>query len=50
VYMAMQTGDFEYHKDKEKTESNRIGKFSPSATSAFLDETASSSSATARPT
>ena len=27
VYMSMQTGDFEYHKDKEKTKSNRIGKF-----------------------
>jgi len=46
--MAMQTGDFEYHKDKEKTESNRIGKLSPSATSASWTRTASSSSATAR--
>ena len=27
VYMAMQSGDFEYHKDKEKTQKNRIGKF-----------------------
>ena len=27
VYMSMQTGDFEYHKDKEKTEKNRIGNF-----------------------
>jgi long-chain acyl-CoA synthetase len=27
VYMSMQTGDFSYHKDKEKTASNRIGKW-----------------------
>jgi len=38
VYMAMQTGDFEYHKDKEKTESNRIGKFFTVGDIGFLDE------------
>jgi long-chain acyl-CoA synthetase len=27
VYMAMSSGDFEYHHDKEKTQKNRIGKF-----------------------
>src|ERR1035441_837545 len=27
VYMSMQTGDFSYHKDEEKTADNRIGKF-----------------------
>ena len=25
VYMSMQTGDFEYHKDEQKTKDNRIG-------------------------
>jgi long-chain acyl-CoA synthetase len=27
VYMSMQTGDFTYHKDEQKTRSNRIGKY-----------------------
>jgi long-chain acyl-CoA synthetase len=27
VYMSMQTGDFSYHKDEQKTKNNRIGKF-----------------------
>jgi long-chain acyl-CoA synthetase len=27
VYMSMHAGDFAYHKDKEKTASNRIGKW-----------------------
>src|SRR5579884_4143990 len=38
VYMSMQTGDFEYHKDKEKTEKNRIGKFFTVGDVGFLDE------------
>lgn len=38
VYMAMQTGDFEYHKDKGKTASNRIGKFFTVGDVGFLDE------------
>ena len=37
VYMAMQTGDFEYHKDKEKTERNRIGKFFTVGDIGYLD-------------
>ena len=32
VYMAMQSADFEYHGDKEKTQKNRIGPSSPWAT------------------
>jgi long-chain acyl-CoA synthetase len=38
VYMAMQTGDFEYHKDKEKTERNRIGKFFTVGDVGYLDD------------
>ncbi|MHB8219561.1 MAG: acyl-CoA synthetase [Acidimicrobiales bacterium] len=38
VYMAMQTGDFEYHHDEEKTRSNRIGKFFTVGDVGFLDE------------
>ncbi|MHB8594075.1 MAG: acyl-CoA synthetase [Acidimicrobiales bacterium] len=37
VYMSMQTGDFEYHKDKEKTEKNRIGKFFTVGDVGYLD-------------
>src|SRR5437868_1017983 len=38
VYMSMQTGDFEYYKDKEKTEKNRIGKFFTVGDIGYLDE------------
>jgi long-chain acyl-CoA synthetase len=38
VYMAMNTGTFEYHKDKEKTEKNRIGRFFTVGDIGFLDE------------
>ena len=38
VYMAMQSGDFEYHKDKEKTQKNRIGKFFTVGDVGYLDE------------
>ena len=38
VYMAMQAGDFEYHKDKEKTEKNRIGKFFTVGDVGYLDD------------
>lgn len=38
VYMSMQTGNFTYHKDKEKTESNRIGQFFTVGDVGFLDE------------
>ncbi|MHB1517696.1 MAG: acyl-CoA synthetase [Acidimicrobiales bacterium] len=38
VYMAMQSGDFSYHKDKEKTDGNRIGKFFTVGDVGFLDE------------
>jgi long-chain acyl-CoA synthetase len=38
VYMAMQTGDFEYHKDKEKTQKNRIGKFFTVGDIGYLDD------------
>ena len=38
VYMSMQTGDFEYHKDEKKTKSNRIGKFFTVGDVGFLDE------------
>jgi long-chain acyl-CoA synthetase len=38
VYMSMQTGDFSYHKDKEKTESNRIGKFFTVGDVGLIDE------------
>jgi long-chain acyl-CoA synthetase len=38
VYMSMQAGDFEYHKDKEKTKKNRIGSFFTVGDVGFLDE------------
>ncbi|HLH28808.1 MAG TPA: acyl-CoA synthetase [Acidimicrobiales bacterium] len=38
VFMAMQTGDFSYHKDEEKTKRNRIGKFFTVGDVGFLDE------------
>ncbi len=38
VYMSMQAGDFEYHKDKEKTQKNRIGKFFTVGDVGYLDE------------
>jgi long-chain acyl-CoA synthetase len=38
VYMAMQTGDFEYYKDEEKTRSNRIGKFFTVGDVGYLDD------------
>jgi long-chain acyl-CoA synthetase len=38
VYMSMHTGDFSYHKDKEKTEKNRIGSFFTVGDVGFLDE------------
>jgi len=38
VYMSMQTADFEYHKDKKKTESNRIGKYFTVGDMGLIDE------------
>ena len=38
VYMAMQTGDFEYHKDRSKTDANRIGRFFTVGDVGYLDE------------
>jgi long-chain acyl-CoA synthetase len=38
VYMHMQTGDFEYYKDKDKTEQARRGKFFTVGDVGFLDE------------
>jgi long-chain acyl-CoA synthetase len=38
VYMAMQSADFEYHGDKEKTRKNRIGKFFTVGDVGFLDD------------
>jgi len=38
VYMAMQSADFEYHGDKEKTQKNRIGAFFTVGDVGFLDE------------
>jgi long-chain acyl-CoA synthetase len=38
VYMSMQTGDFEYHKDQGKTKSNRIGKFFTVGDVGLIDE------------
>jgi long-chain acyl-CoA synthetase len=37
VYMAMQSADFEYHRDKEKTQKNRIGPFFTVGDVGFLD-------------
>jgi long-chain acyl-CoA synthetase len=38
VYMAMQSMNFEYHGDKEKTQKNRIGAFFTVGDVGFLDE------------
>jgi long-chain acyl-CoA synthetase len=38
VYMSMQTGNFEYYKDKEKTEKNRRGKYFTVGDVGLLDE------------
>ncbi len=38
VYMSMSTGDFEYYKDKDKTEKNRKGKFFTVGDIGYLDE------------
>ena len=38
VYMSMQTGDFEYHKDEKKTKSNRIGKYFTVGDVGLIDE------------
>ncbi len=38
VYMAMQSADFEYHKDKAKTEKNRIGKFFTVGDIGYVDD------------
>ena len=38
VYMSMGTADFEYHKDKKKTESNRIGKYFTVGDVGLIDE------------
>jgi long-chain acyl-CoA synthetase len=38
VYMSMQTGDFSYHKDKKKTDSNRIGKYFTVGDVGLIDE------------
>jgi long-chain acyl-CoA synthetase len=37
VYMAMGSGDFEYYKDKAKTENNRIGRFFTVGDIGYLD-------------
>jgi long-chain acyl-CoA synthetase len=38
VYMSMQSADFEYFNDKEKTEKNRLGKFFTVGDVGLLDE------------
>jgi long-chain acyl-CoA synthetase len=38
VYMAMQSADFEYHGDKDKTKKNRIGNFFTVGDVGLLDE------------
>ncbi len=38
VYMSMHSGDFSYHKDKEKTDSNRIGTFFTVGDVGLIDE------------
>ena len=38
VYMHMQTGNFEYYKDKEKTDKSRVGKFFTVGDVGYLDE------------
>ena len=37
VYMAMQSGGFEYHKDRDKTDRNRIGRFFTVGDIGYLD-------------
>src|SRR5205823_12925882 len=36
-YMAMGTGDFEYYKDKEKTQKSRLGRFFTVGDIGYLD-------------
>jgi long-chain acyl-CoA synthetase len=38
VYMHMQTGNFEYYKDKDKTERSRVGRFFTVGDIGYLDE------------
>jgi long-chain acyl-CoA synthetase len=38
VYMSMSAAGFEYHKDKEKTEKNRIGRFFTVGDVGYLDD------------
>ncbi|HMD45395.1 MAG TPA: acyl-CoA synthetase [Acidimicrobiales bacterium] len=38
VYMAMQSANWEYHKDEEKTKNNRIGRFFTVGDIGYLDE------------
>jgi long-chain acyl-CoA synthetase len=38
VYMAMSAGDFNYHKDPEKTAANRVGKYFTVGDLGYLDE------------
>jgi long-chain acyl-CoA synthetase len=38
VYMCMGIGDFEYYKDKEKTQKNRVGKFFTVGDVGYLDD------------
>ena len=38
VYMHMQTGNFEYYKDKEKTDKSRLGKYFTVGDVGYLDE------------
>jgi long-chain acyl-CoA synthetase len=38
VYMHMATGDFEYFKDKDKTQRNRVGKFFTVGDVGYLDD------------
>jgi long-chain acyl-CoA synthetase len=38
IYMSMSSGGFEYHKDKEKTEKNRIGSFFTVGDVGVIDE------------
>lgn len=38
VYLAMGSGDFEYHKDKDKTRNNRIDRFFTVGDIGYLDE------------
>ena len=38
VYMSMQSADFEYHKDRRKTDQSRLGRFFTVGDVGFLDE------------